>query len=424
MANKTLVSGFYYHRWWLFAIVSLMFFLNTAATYTSLGVALPYMIQDLGWSKGEAGTGFSLLALATGLAAPAPAIVLKRYGIKATYGVGGLLLTAGGVLLATTTSLFQYYCGAALLGVGVSLCGGIPGVYLINNWLPDKQSSAIGAFYMIGGLGGVAGPIIVTSAISIFGSWHAHWWTVAVCLLLLSVLAMIFLKDLPVCLPAEVQRAQREKRAKSHRVHRSELDWHFTEAICTPQFYIVTFSLTLILLSAVTMNTWAYTHMTTLGITSAVAATVLSLQAVVNALSRLIGGTLANFIDPKWLLASALVADCIGMTALSFGNSPFALAVFILGDGYGFGMCFFASTMLLVNYYGSKVSPEIISLMNFITTLAMLGPALAGMISDSIGGFTLVFRGYAIALLLFVFVVIAMRPPKHHQQKNAGRNFS
>lgn len=421
MAEQQLQNKLLIYRWWLFAIVSLMFFLLTAATYTSLGVALPYMIADLDWSRAQAGTGFSLLALATGITAPAPALLLRRWGIKVTYAVGGSLLTLGGVLLATTSSLFQYYCGAAMMGIGVSLCSGVPGVYLINNWLPDKQSFAIGAFYMIGGLGGVAGPLIVTGTVAATGSWQAHWWTMAASLLFLSILALIFLKDFPGTLP-EAIRQKLEKNQDNSRVHRSELDWRFAEAVRTPQFYIITLSLTLILLCAVIMNTWAFAHMTTLGVTAGVAATVLSLQAVVNSLSRVIGGTLANHIDPKWLLASALAADVIGMTALSFGEGTLALALFVLGDGYGFGMCFFASTMLLVNYYGSKASPEIISSMNFITTLAMVGPVVAGMVSDSMGGFTWVFRGCALLLLIFFFVVVSMRPPKHAQQDSNNQS--
>ncbi len=131
-----------------------------------------------------------------------------------------------------------------------------------------------------------------------------------------------------------------------------------------------------------------------------------------------------SLIDPKWLLVSALFADVVGMAALSFGEGPLALTLFIIGDGYGFGMCFFASTMLLVNYYGTKSSPEIIGTMNFITTLAMVGPGLAGMIGDEMGGFTWVFRGCAIALLIFMFVVIAMRPPKHREKENENANIT
>ena len=180
---------------------------------------------------------------------------------------------------------------------------------------------------------------------------------------------------------------------------------------------MIVFSLTLILLCSVTMNSWAFTHMTTLGVTTATAAAALSMQAVVNAVSRALGGSLANIIDPKWLLVSALAADVIGMTALSFVDTPFARIIFIVADGYGFGMCFFATTMLLVNYFGTKASPEIIGTMNFFTVMAMVGPVVGGIIGDSLGGFTWVFRGLAGLLLIFLFIIVAMRPPRHQLEK-------
>ena len=43
--------------------MSALFFVITAATFTSLGVVLPAMVTELNWSWTEAGTGFGLLAL-------------------------------------------------------------------------------------------------------------------------------------------------------------------------------------------------------------------------------------------------------------------------------------------------------------------------------------------------------------------------
>lgn len=417
MTNTANYTAFYRRRWLLFTLVSMIFFLITAATFTSLGVVMPYMVKDLNWTRPEAGLGFSLLALMVGLAAPIPAYLLRFIGLKATYFFGGVLVITGAVLLATTTSLTQFYIGAAFLGFGYSHCASVPAMYFLNSWMPDKQPFAIGAFMMIGGLGGVAGPFAVTSAIHFTGTWHAHWWTMALAMLILTLLGLLFFKDPPEDMPDSVKAALSGGKNKQKRVHKSSLDWTLKEVLRKPQYYIIVFSLTLILLCSVTMNSWAFTHMTTLGVTTTTAAAALSMQAVVNAVSRAIGGSLANFIDPKWLLVSALGADVIGMTALSYANNPFARIVFIIADGYGFGMCFFATTMLLVNYFGTKASPEVIGTMNFFTVMAMVGPVAGGIIGESLGGFTWVFRGLACLLLVFLFVVIAMRPPRHQAEK-------
>lgn len=412
-----LTTTFYRRRWFMFTIVSLVFFLVTAATFTSLGVALPFMIKELGWSRFEAGTGFAIMALMVGLAAPLPALLLRSYGLKVTYCLGGFLVTTGAVLLATTASLTQFYIGAAFLGSGYSSCAIVPGLRLLNNWMPDKQSFVVGAFMMIGGLGGVAAPFIVTGTVHLTGTWHTHWWTVAAAMGLLTILALIFLKDSPVDMPESVRAAKNAPQNKHKHIHKSAYHWTLKEAIRTPQYYIIVFSLTLILLCSVTMNTWAFTHMTSMGVATTTAAAALSMQAIVNATSRLLGGSLANFIDPKWLLVSALAADVLGMMALSAADHPVARILFIIGDGYGFGMCFFATTMILMNYYGAKASAEIISTMNFITTLAMIGPVLGGVLGDHFGSFIWVFRGCGLLLLVFLFIVIAMRPPRHPQEK-------
>ncbi|NIP68855.1 MAG: MFS transporter, partial [Planctomycetales bacterium] len=70
----------------------------------------------------------------------------------------------------------------------------------------------------------------------------------------------------------------------------------------------------------------------------AIAAGALSTHALINALSRAFGGVLATWVDPKWLLASALMAEIIGMIALSVADNPIAIGVFVVGEGYGFGM--------------------------------------------------------------------------------------
>ena len=166
-----------FNRWWMFALASAFFFFITAATFSSLGVVLPYMIEEFSWSWSQAGTGFSLLALLVGLAGTVPAWTIRRFGIKATYVIGAATMACGFVLISTGTGLYQYWFGASLLGLGFALCATVPGIHLINDWLPDRRSFAIGMYMTLGGLGAVAGPPIVTFIVSNTDSWRIHWWS-------------------------------------------------------------------------------------------------------------------------------------------------------------------------------------------------------------------------------------------------------
>lgn len=406
-------SSVAWQSWMKFALVSLIFFQITAATFTSLGVALPFMIKDLTWSLSSAGLGFSVLSFMVGIAGRIPSWTLRKFGIRATFGIGGAIMTAGFVLLALTTGLNQYLAGAALAGLGYTLCAIVPGVAVINQWLPHKRSFAIGAYMMIGGLGGVAGPLIVTSVVMSTHSWRMHWWLMAASIAVLATLAIISLRSRPdhhtdestTALPAEKH---------SSSVYRTQFEWHFGDVLRTPQYYVIVAAMTITLVGGVTTNSWAVTHMGNLGVVFAVAAGALSAQAFINSSSRAFGGILAARIDPKWLLVSGLIGEMIGMLALGSADNMSMMVLFAVGEGYGFGMCLFSTTILLVNYYGPKEAPKTMGTMHLITTVAMVGPVLGGIVADKVGGFADVFRTYAALMAICLIAVVLMRPPVPH----------
>ncbi len=398
-------------RGWInFALVSLLFFQVTAATFASLGVALPFMIEEMSWSWSGAGLGFSMLSFMVGIASRIPSWTLTRMGARATFGIGGVIMVIGLVLMATTTGLNQYVVGAGLAGLGYTSCALIPGVAVINQWLPHRRSFAIGAYMMIGGLGGVAGPFFVTSVVAATGSWRWHWWLMAGLISLLTVLAVALLKSRPASADEDAK-SELAAETRSDNVYMTRFEWQFKDVIRTPQYYIIVAAMTMTLFGGVTTNSWAVSHMGNLGVLLAIAAGALSAQALVNASSRAFGGILATSVDPKWLLASALVGEVIGMLALSHADNMTMIVLFAIGEGYGFGMCMFATTILLVNYYGPKEAPKTMGTMYLITTVAMFGPVLGGYVADHYGGFAGVFQAYAVVLAVILVAVVMMRPP-------------
>ena len=389
-------------RWLLFAVISAIYFTISAATFSSLGIVLPYMIRELSWTWSQAGIGFSLLALLVGLASALPAWTIRRFGIAATYGGGGVIMVIGFALLALSSGIYSYQVAAALLGLGFALCAVVPAVYLLNGWMPEKRSSVIGAYMTIGGLGAVAGPLGANGFMVATHSWRLYWCAMAIVMLALTLLALVFVKSPPT----EFSAGQGPDRA-----YRYPKDWRFRDAIRTPQYWVISLSMTATLLCVLTTSSCAPAHMGALGISAGVAAAVLSTNGAVGALSRYLGGALATRIDPKWLLVAGLVGEGLGMAALSVADNRFALGIFAVAEGFGFGMCLLATTLLLVNYFGPSESPEIYGTFNLITTLAMIGPYVAGLIKDVFGGFGGLFQGYAVFMLLIVAMAAAMRPP-------------
>ncbi len=400
-------------RWTQFALVSAVFFHVTGSTFTSLGVVLPLMAKELSWSWTQAGLGFTLLALFTGLANSVAAWTTRHLGVKATYGIGGGVMVAGFSLLAETGGLYQYLAGASLVGAGFAMCATVPAIHLLNNLMPDRRSLAIGAYMTIGGLGGVAGPLVATGIVSLTGTWRMHWWAMAGSLLFLILLAVLFVCNSPESAAADTGAGAQPREKHSGKVYQTNINWRFREVLWTREFHVIVAAITGVLFCAVTMNTWAVTHMGKLGVSATVAAAAISADSAINALSRVIGGVLATRVDPKWLLASALAAEIVGMLSLAVADNVVAIALFAIGDGYAFGMCYFSAIMLLVNYFGPKDNPEILGTLNLVTTAAMLGPVLGGFVGDKIGGFGMVFQAYSVIIFLILIASVTMQPPRH-----------
>ncbi|MDA0339400.1 MAG: MFS transporter [Proteobacteria bacterium] len=397
-------------RWIPFAIVSALFFQITASTFTSLGVAFAYMVPEMQWTNAEATLGFTILALLVGIAGQVPALTIRYIGIAGTFLLGGAIMAIGFTFLATTNDLTTFYLGAGFAGLGYTLCGSVPALYVINQWLPDRRSFAIGAYFTIGGLGGIVGPSFVPAIVALTGSWRDHWWTMGGTIILLVTIASIFIRDRGEVSTLDEKQAPKEEKL-SNNVYRTTTSWSFWDTVKTPQYAIIVAAMTMTLFGGVTMNAVATLHMGNMGVAVAFAAGALSAHQAVNSAARGLGGLLATRIDAKWLLVAALAAETIGMIALAYADNPLTIAIFAIGEGFGFGMCIFATAILLLNYFGPENNPALFGTMHFFTTLAAIGPYVGGLMGDTFGGFGTVFLIYAGVLSVVLAAAIWMKSP-------------
>lgn len=182
----------------------------------------------------------------------------------------------------------------------------------------------------------------------------------------------------------------------------------------TPQFAILAAAYSIFLLVGITVNATSVPHLQNHGVSIALAASMLSLEAFLNAGARLAGGLLTRWIDARKLLLLALALLIGGLFALSAARAPFLLVLYAGGIGIGYGLTFFASTILLLDYFGRGPNLELFASVNLISTIGAVGPYLAGAIVDHTGTFVPAFL--ALAMLTFLVLVGAawMRPP--HRQ--------
>jgi MFS transporter, OFA family, oxalate/formate antiporter len=389
--------------WLTLALMSALFFIITAATFDSLGVVLPAMVGELDWNWAKAGFGFTLLGFFCGITSTIPATLIRKWGVRTCLLVGTMVMACAFLCLAQADGLRLYFAGASLAGLGLTLLATVPGTYLLAR-LFTRPSFAIGFYFTIGGLGGVAGPLLYRAVTDVTGHWRSYW-LVTGALVVLAGLAATLLVDTATNVGAGTDRDPEI----------STEGWNLRAALKTQQFWILAAAYSAFLFCGITANSVSVAHLTQVGVTAAMAGNIMSLQALINAGARLAGGILTRFVSAKSLLTASLGLLVIGLLALGVARDVPMMLVYAAGIGIGYGLTFFAASILLLDYFGRGPYLELFATVNLISTVGAVAPTLAGLTRDQTGGFTPFFVGLAALVVLVMLAVMMMRPPHPRQ---------
>jgi MFS family permease len=403
-----------YRPWLALISFSLLLFLITASTFSALGVVLPAMVKEEGWSWTEAGFGFTLLGACCGASSYLPALLIRRIGVRWTLLIGTGVMAGGFFCLSITHGLVLYFLGAALCGVGYQMMALIPGTHVLAAAF-KRRAMAFGVYFTFGSLGGVAGPWFV---LGLMQASHDQWrlfWSVQMAVSIAVGLFCVLLIGSSKWLAAASTRTDEAVAAEAvtgaGRVFRSSQSWTVSEAVRTPQFYIILAAYFSHLLCGVTVASLSVAHLTQMGVAATVAGAMLSLESLMQLGARLLGGMIGDWLDPKYMLIFALGAMVVGCLALAGAHSYPMMLLYVVGTGLGFGLTALAVTVLLLNYFGRTHNLEIFALTCLIGALSALGPFIGGIIRDSFGSFGLTFQLFAVVILVVMGAALFMRPP-------------
>jgi MFS family permease len=386
--------------WATLLLVSALFFIITAATFSSLGLALPAMMAELHWSYSEAGIGFSLLAVFCGLTSYVPAALIRRAGVRTNFLIGAMVMALAFVCLAQASGLWLYLFGASLAGFGFTLLATVPGTYLLTR-LFARPSFAFGLYFTLGGLGGVAGPLLYGWIAGPEQQWRLFWIVCAANVAAVAI-AAAFLCDTRTDVSSGGE-ADPEITSGA---------WSVRDAFRTHQFAFLAAAYSAFLICDITVNAASPSHLAEAGASPQTAAWLMSVWALLNVGARLAGGILNAFVSARLLLLGALGLLAAGMAALALGATPLLLGIYVIGIGAGSGLTFFASTILLLDYFGRKPNLELFSLVNLISTIGSAAPYAAGLTRDTAGSFAPFFLGIALAMAAMTVLALFLKAPR------------
>ena len=384
--------------WATLGLMSALYFIITAATFGSLGLALPAMVSELGWSWTGAGFGFTLLGFLCGITSGVPATLVRRFGVRTCLVAGAGVMALAFFCLARTNGLLLYFLGASLAGLGFTLLDSVPGTYLISR-LFHRPSFAIGLFFTIGGLGGVAGPLLYASLVGAASDWRNYWLVMGVLVAVTGVVA------------AFVVDAQTDVGDTGADPDISTEVWTMRQALQTRQFWIIAAAYAAFQFCGITASAVSVAHLTQHGIAAAVAGSMMSVEALLNSSARFVGGILTRFVSARTMLCISLASLVVGLIALGAARDMPMMLVYAAGIGIGYGLTLFSATILLLDYFGRGPYLELFSTVNLISTVGAVAPTLAGLTRDQTGGFMPFFVVLALLVALVMLAVLTMRAP-------------
>jgi len=387
---------------------SLGFFFVTATTFTSLGYVLYTMVADLGWSQTAAGMSFSLLGLACGLASPLPPRLMKWFGTRATMVIGALVLGSGFLFAGLVQGIGLFFVATTLMGIGFSLIAPSPAVYLIATWFPDSSARSMGFYFMTGALGGVVGPLIVSTIVGLSGSWRLHWLCMAGASLALAVLFMVTIRD-----AVRVESMEQVKQAGAGGKDLvAPSAWSVSAALTSRTFLLIAFAMLVVQTVVTTIHSVLVTHIASFGGGSAPGALAMSLLALTGTLAKGVSGTFAEKVSPRLLLVGGIAVQCVAVGLLCVTTTAGWAAVWAMLFGLGWGFSWLSAHVLLLRYFGAAIAGELVAMATMATTFAVLGPLAAGWVADDTGSFVPVFAASAGLLALAVGTsLLFLRPP-------------
>ena len=369
------------------------------------------------WSRTDIMTGFSLFFIFAAISGPFAGRMVHRYGARKVASVGAFLSCIGYVLLSQLTGLWQYYIGYALIGMGVAASGPVITTLVVSNWFIRRRGMAIGAMLMGPGAAGmIFTPIVIIYLLPNLG-WDNTYLIYAVLTAGLTIpLAALVIRTHPAdmrLLPDGRDASEIAGIAEDRALSNEGLP--FKNASTTQAFWLLGIGIFLVSSHMGIMQN-QIPHMEDLGFSAGIVASAMSVLAVMSTISTLIFGWLSDKISVKatTTIAISLITIAIILLINIDSNSPDWLVVMyttILGIGIG-GWMPTMSLLTSVNF-GLLAYGTIYGALNaFQSISAATSPILSGYLFDKTGTYEWAFIITAIAVVLGIPTILAIRRPK------------
>ncbi|WP_117168334.1 MFS transporter [Paraliobacillus sediminis] len=417
MTFKKIGSNFYY-GWMIVFIAGLgIFFSGPGQTYSNSAFIDQY-INDFGWSRSQVSGVYSAATLCAGLIMMFVGRFIDRFGQRTMMVTVGTLFALACFFNSMVSSIWMLAIGfflIRLLGQGsMSL---IPST-LVAQWFIKKRGFAFSIMTLGSFISAALFPIMNTWLIQTW-DWQFAWRFWGVALLVIFLPFALFgvrnkPEDMGLVPDGKVDAKKKKSILGAATADPAQEDWTLREATKTKTFWflIACIGIPAMVNTGITFHIFSIFDSQALSLE--VAATVLSLMAVVGIPMSLLAGYLTDRLPTNYFLIAIFLIEIILLLLLMVTTNVMIAILFGAIWGIANGLERISLKIIWPNYFGRKY---IGSINGIGTTMIVLGSAFGPLPFGY--GFDL-FQSYTPVLLVtllfpalgVVFAFLAKKPSK------------
>ena len=357
--------------------------------------------REFGWSRSELTGVYSIYLLVNGFTAPLVGLAFDRLGPRWVYGAGTALLGAAFFLAGELVTLWQFYLFVgALVGLGVSLNGMVPGSALLVRWYRARLSTAIGIAFSAVGVGTIVFVPLAQYLVAQY-DWRVAYRALGVMLLVLLPLVVL-------AVPWRTFAAGDPEHGPETRQPAGGEGWTLRSALGTPVYWglALLFFCTATAMFSITVQLVAF--LIDAGFSPLAAATAYGVVGMMSAASIMGSGLLSERFGYRQTVTVSFVGTATGMSILillAIEPSIALLTAFVPVFGLCMGVRGPIVASVCARYFAG---PNVATIYGTIYSMNALGAAfgswIGGVLHDLTGGYRV---GLGMAL---AFIALAAAP--------------
>jgi len=367
----------------------------------SLGVFLPPLAAETGWSRTGISTAATLDFLFMGAAALVWGVLSDRYGVRIVVLLGSALLGLGLVAASRAESLFQFQL---LFGGLVGIAAGsfyAPMMAAATSWLEHRRNLAAALVSAGMGIGSMTVSPLAAWLIGAF-DWRTAMFVIGCLAWVLLIPAALLVRRPPQSGPAAAAGAA---------TGQEPFPLSSTEAVLTPQFWAIA----LAHFACCAAHSGPIFHMvsyaTLCGLPAMLAVSVFGVAGLAGLGGRIGLGIAADRLGAKPVLVAGLLVQALAVGAYIFVSelTEFYVLAVIFGLAYGGVMPIYA--VLVRDFFGPRIMATLFGAVSMFASVGMaLGPWAGGFVFDSYGSYAGLYLGSFAIGLAAVAIALSFRP--------------